>query len=149
MASFAEFIAESFYSTVNLTWSPSGPKRSTASFSVDSIAVEVAFEQQESGAAWNISFDVQRGEPGHAVHASFQMFNGVFQAVREFLEVRSPELLVFTTKRDSLAGIYETYLRREQPEIERLGYRLEGPQRVAPYQQFTLRRIRPSTWIDR
>ncbi len=140
MASFAEFIAESFYSTVNLTWNLSGPRCSTASFSVESIAVEVLFEQAESGTAWNISFDVERGEVRQALHAFFQIFNGVFQAVREFLEVRNPELVVFATKRDSLAGIYQTYLRRESPEIERLGYRLEGPGNV--------RRIAPSQWMD-
>ena len=147
MASFAEFIAESYYSTVNLTWNLSGPKRSIASFSVDAIGVKVLFEQQESGAAWNVSFDVEKGDT-RLVHASFQIFNGVFQAVREFLEVRNPELLVFTTKRESLAGIYQTYLRREQPEIERLGYRIEGPEKVSPYQEFTLRRIVPSHWVQ-
>ena len=149
MASFAEFIAESFYSTVKLTWNLSGSTRSTASFSVESIDVQVLFEQQEAGAAWNVSFDVKRGEASLAVHASFQIFNGVFQSVREFLEVRNPDLLVFATKRDSLAGIYQTYLRREQPEIERLGYRLEGPQQVSPYQEFTLRRIASSNWSNK
>ena len=148
MASFAELIAESYHSTVNLTWNLSGPKRSTANFSIESIEVQVLFEQQESGAAWNVSFDVQKGEARQAVHASFQIFNGVFQAVHEFLEVRNPELLVFATKRDSLAGIYQTYLRREQPEIERLGYQIEGPEKVSPYQEFTLRRIAPSRWVQ-
>jgi hypothetical protein len=148
VASFAEIIAESFYSTVNLTWNLSGSNRATASFSVESVAVQVRFEQEELGAAWNISFDVERGELRQAVHLSFQIFNGVFQAVREFLEVRQPELLVFATKREALADIYQTYLRRERSTIERLGYQVEGPQRVDPYVEYTLRRIVPSKWVS-
>ena len=139
MASFAEIIVESFYSTVNLVWDLSGTNRATARFSVESVAVQVLFEQQEPGAAWNVSFDVERGELRQAVHLSFHIFNGVFQAVREFLEVRHPELVVFATKREALADIFQTYLRRESPTIERLGYQLEGPQ---------LRRVIPSKWRD-
>jgi hypothetical protein len=139
VASFAEIIAESFYSTVNLVWDLSGTNRATARFSVESVAVQVLFEQQEPGAAWNVSFDVERGELRQAVHLSFHIFNGVFQAVREFLEVRHPELVVFATKREALADIFQTYLRRESPTIERLGYQLEGPQ---------LRRVIPSKWRD-
>jgi hypothetical protein len=139
VASFAEIIAESFYSTVNLVWDLSGTNRATARFSVESVAVQVLFEQQEPGAAWNVSFDVERGELRQAVHLSFHIFNGVFQAVREFLEVRHPELVVFATKREALADIYQTYLRRESPTIERLGYQIEGPQ---------LRRVIPSKWRD-
>jgi hypothetical protein len=139
VASFAEIIAESFYSTVNLVWDLSGTNRATARFSVESVAVQVLFEQQEPGAAWNVSFDVERGELRQAVHLSFHIFNGVFQAVREFLEVRHPELVVFATKREALADIFQTYLRRESPTIERLGYQIEGPQ---------LRRVIPSKWRD-
>jgi len=66
--------------------------------------------------------------------------------VREFVEVREPDVLVFATKRDELAGIYQTYLRRESSTLENLGYRLEGPHRVEPYVEFTLRRVRLSGW---
>ena len=148
MASFAEIIAESFYSSVNLTWQLSGPTRAIASFTVDTVVVQVLFEQSEPEAAWNISFDVERDEQHQAIHAAFHIFNGVFQAVREFLEVRNPELLVSATRRDSLASIYRTYLNREQGEIERLGYRLEGPQRIDPFVEHTLRRVDPSKWVS-
>lgn len=147
MASFAEIIAESFYSSVNLTWNLSGTNRATARFSVESVAVEVVFEREEPGAAWNVSFDLERGELRQAVHLSFHIFNGVFQAVREFLEVRQPELVVFATKRESLAEIYQTYLRRERATIERLGYELEGPQRIEPYTEYRLRRVGPSKGV--
>jgi hypothetical protein len=61
--------------------------------------------------------------------------------------VRQPETLVFATKReDPLAGIYQTYLCRESATLEKLGYRLEGPQRVEPYTEFFLRRVKPADW---
>jgi hypothetical protein len=53
---------------------------------------------------------------------------------------------VFATKRDELASIYQTYLRRESPTLEELGYRLEGPNRVEPYMEFVLKRTKPSSW---
>ena len=54
--------------------------------------------------------------------------------------------MVFATKRDKLAGIYQTYLRKESATLEKLGYKLEGPDRVDPYVEFTLRRMTPSGW---
>ncbi len=60
--------------------------------------------------------------------------------------MREPDTIVFATKRDKLAGIYQTYLRKESLKLEKLGYRLEIPQRVAPYVEFMLRRVSPSGW---
>ncbi len=50
--------------------------------------------------------------------------------------MREPETLVFATKKDQLARIYRTYLRREAAAIAGLGYSLEGPVRVDPYVGF-------------
>jgi len=80
------------------------------------------------------------------VQSSFEIFNGVFQAVEEFIEVREPERMVFATKRDKLAGIYQTYLRKESSKLEDVGYRLEGPYRIDPYMEFVLKRVNPSGW---
>ena len=66
----------------------------------------------------------------------------MFQAVRGFVEAREADTLVFATKRDELAGIYQTYLPRESGTLEELGYRLEGPHRLEPYVEFTLKRTR-------
>jgi hypothetical protein len=79
-------------------------------------------------------------------YSAFAIFNGVFQAVREFVEVRQPDALVFATKRDELAGIYQTDLRRESATLEELGYELEGPHRAEPYLEFTLKPTKPSNW---
>src|SRR6266550_2639435 len=146
MLSFAEFIAEALRSEVGLKWNLTGHNHVTASFSVDDIEVTVSFEQREHQGPWHVVFEVAKSDSTAAVHASFEIFNGVFQAVSEFISVREPELLVFATKKDKLANIYQSYLRRESGTLDALGYKLEGPRRVDPFMEFTLRRVKPSEW---
>jgi hypothetical protein len=85
---------------------------------------------------------------GSNVTLAFRIFNGVFQAVKEFTETPEPEILVFIAKDEDLASIYQTYLRREAADLEELGYRLEGPHKVEPYTEWTLRRIKPTAWRE-
>jgi hypothetical protein len=82
---------------------------------------------------------VRQGSSGEGAALAFRIFNGVFQAVREFVKTREPEVVVFISKNDDVERIYETYLRREKASLEALGYRLERP-------QFTLLRTRPAAW---
>ena len=146
MQSFAEFMADSFRSNVPLAWDLSGVSHVTASFFIDSIQVIVTFERREASGPWYVLFEVQKAESTEVAHSAFAIFNGVFQAAEEFIDVRRPDTLVFATKRDELAGVYQTYLRRESTTIERLGYRLEGPVRVEPYSEFLLRRMTAPQW---
>jgi hypothetical protein len=150
MPTFAESIAEEFHSEVDLNWSVSSTTQAVASFEVRTIAVEVDFEQREPGGPWHVAFNSEPTDlPDRSVVTSaFRIFNGVFQAVREFTETREPEVLVFIAKDEDLASIYQTYLRREAADLEALGYRLEGPHKVEPYTEWTLRRIRPSAWRE-
>jgi hypothetical protein len=146
MQTFAEFVAESFHSEVGLTWNLTRNNLVTATFEVDGIEVVVTFERKQDSPAWYVVFEVGQSDSTATAHSSFEMFNGVLQAVIEFVEVRQPDMLVFATKKDKLANIYRTYLRREAATLEKLGYQLEGPQRVDPYTEFTLRRIKPPEW---
>jgi hypothetical protein len=146
MQSFAEYMAESFESNAKLGWDYPRRSRATATFGVDGIKVIVSFEQNETTGPWHVIFEVDQSDSTTAVHSSFEIFNGEFQAVEEFIEVREPETMVFATKRDKLAGIYQTYLRKESAKLDKLGYRLEGPYRVDPYMEFVLKRVRPSGW---
>jgi hypothetical protein len=146
MASFAEFVAEEFRSDVNLTWNLTSRSLVTAAFTVSSVSVVVSFEQKGPADPWRVSFEVQRGESSERTHLAFHIFNGVFQAVREFIEVREPEIVAFSTKRDELASVYQTYLRREEDTLRHLGYQLEPPQRAEPFVEFILRRVAPSRW---
>jgi hypothetical protein len=146
MQAFTEFMAESFNSNVKLVWNYPRRSHATAAFSVDDIGVTVSFEQGDTNGPWHVVFEVDRSDSTAAVHSSFEIFNGVFQAVEEFVEVREPETVVFATKRDKLAGIYQKYLRKESTTLEKLGYKLEGQHRVDPYREFILKRTRPSGW---
>ncbi len=146
MQTFTEFMAESFNSHAKLVWDYPRRSHATATFSVDGIKVTVSFEQREATGPWHVVFEVDQSDSTAAVHSAFEIFNGVFQAVEEFIDVREPETVVFATKRDKLAGIYQTYLRKESATLEKLGYKLEGPHRVDPYVEFTLKRMKPSGW---
>jgi hypothetical protein len=143
MQAFAEFMAESYRSNVALTWDLEGLSLARASFTVDSIRVTVSFECREKDGPWHAASEVKKGDGTEVAHSAFAIFNGVFQAAEEFLSVREPELLIFATKREALARIYDTYLRREAETIEHLGYTLDGPIRMDPYQEFLLRRRAP------
>lgn len=146
MLTFAEFMAESFHSNAKLSWDYPRRAQATATFSVDRIKVMVSFEERETNGPWHVVFEVDQGDSTAAVHSSFEIFNGVFQAVEEFIEVREPDTVVFATKRDKLAGIYQTYLRKESTALEKLGYQWVGPHRVDPDSEFVLKRTRPSGW---
>jgi hypothetical protein len=148
MPSFAEFVAENFESAVDLFWDNPRQGFATARFSIRNVAVTVSFEQIEPGSPWRVSFTVERGHSTEVANAAFELFNGVMQAMEEFLDVRQPEVLVLVSKTEQLSRIYETYLRREATRIERLGYRIESPVQADPYAEFTLRRTRPSEWRD-
>jgi hypothetical protein len=146
MQTFAEYMAESFNSKAALVWDYPRRSHATATFGVDGIKVIVSFEQKDVTGPWHVVFEVDQSDSTGAVHSSFEIFNGVFQAVEEFIEVREPETVVFATKRDKLAGIYQTYLRKESSKLDKLGYRLEGPFRVDPYMEFLVKRVKPSDW---
>jgi hypothetical protein len=146
MASFAEYIAEHFHSEVELIWELVSSTHPVAAFTIRTLRVEVSFEQREPNGPWHVAFNVLAGDPAERTLSAFRIFNGVFQAVREFVETREPEIVVFISKDEDVAGIYQIYLRREKDAIEALGYAVEGPHRVDPYAEFTLRRTRPSSW---
>jgi hypothetical protein len=113
MQPFAETIAESFHSEVEVTWKLKSTTHAIAAFSVRSIAVEVGFEQREQRGPWHMGFNTVHGELADRTNMTlaFPIFNGVFQAVREFIETRESEAVVFIAKD---ASVYEAYLRRDK-----------------------------------
>lgn len=82
------------------------------------------------------------------VHFAFHIFNGVFEAVEEFLTVRAPSTIIFAAKREELASIYETYLRREGEKIKTLGYQLVRRIVIPPFTEFLLQRHTPAMWRE-
>jgi hypothetical protein len=121
MQSLAEFMADSFNPNVPVTWDLSGLSRSVASLSVDSVRKTVAFERRGSGGPWHVTFEVAKGDSTEIAHSAFAIFNGVFQAVAELIEVREPETLVFATKRDELANIYQPTCENGPRELRNSG----------------------------
>src|SRR5262249_14936892 len=114
MSTFADFIIENFHSEANLIWGLEGLSRAVARFQAGSLSVEVAFEQREPRGPWHVAFLVLAGEAAERTSMAFRIFNGGFQAVREFISTREPQIVVFISKNDDLAGIYGAYLRREK-----------------------------------
>ena len=149
MQTFAEYMAESFESSPSLVWRYPRESLAQAGFTADSVRAVVSFEQREPAGPWHVVFEVEPANSTDVAYSAFEIFNGVFSAVKEFLGVREPELFVFATKRDKLASVYGTYLRKESRKLSDLGYRLEGPRRIDPFVEFTLRRERPSGWESR
>lgn len=143
MAAFAEFFAENFQSTADLTWDIAG-RRVLAHFAIEGMEVEGQFEHRAAG-EWLVSFET-KSTGGEDYHRAFYVFNGVFQATEEFMSIREPGRVIFATKKEQLAHIYETYLRRERDRIEALGYRLLDPQKVEPFTEYVLERVRASGW---
>ncbi len=141
---FAELIAESFHSMTDLTWAvmSTKPGVAVAKLQTNEVSVEVSFEERADD--WTVSFAVL--QPSQAVYTAFHIFNGVFQAVVEFIETRQPDVLVFVTKKKGLADIYNLYLRRENERIAKLGYRLEPISDIDPNREYTLVRVTPRNW---
>ena len=134
-----------------MNWKLKSTAHVLATFTVKSILVEVDFEQREHNGPWHVSFNTLHGEMPDLKNEmlAIRRLNGVFQAVHEFMETREPEAVVFIAKDDDRASIYSAYLHRESSKIESLGYKLEGPHSVEPYTEWTLRRIKPSRWLDK
>lgn len=148
MAAFSEIIADNFFSEQELIWETVNPKQARARFSIDEISVSVHFEERETPGAWYVSFDVSAARPEDSLYLSWHIFNGVFQAAEEFASVRQPESVILIAKRDKLASIYETYLRREAARLQDLGYVLISVDKVDLFTEFVLRRFKPSAWKE-
>ena len=148
---FAEIIAEWFVSDEMLTWKLDSLHHVVVTFPVRSIVVSVDFERREPAGPWHVGFQTIAGDPADRTNMglAFRIFNGVFAAVREFVETRQPDVMLLFAKDEDLSRIYAAYFRKEQAGIEALGYRLSGPERVDPYTQWTLRRAGPADWKDK
>jgi hypothetical protein len=76
---------------------------------------------------------------------ALRVFSGVFQAVKEFLEVRQPEKLVFASNED-LGHLFETYLEKQGTSLHGLGYKMQEPVKASPLAEFTMVKTTPSAW---
>ena len=148
MSALAEAMIAAFDSTTKLTWITSGLGTAIATFTQNGLLVTTTFANT-GGAEWQVGFTISpEMQPANAVaQSAIRIFSGVFQAVREFLEVRQPMRLVFASKNEALGSLYETYLDRQDSELRQSGYRMVTT-RVDPLVEYALVKDTPSAWLD-
>jgi hypothetical protein len=148
MSVLAEAFIAAFDSNTELTWTTSGAGEAIARFHVPGTRVDTTFTETRKN-HWRVSFDVtSNASASENIHASIRVFSGVFQAVREFLEVRQPEELVFASKEESLGHLYEEYLRRQDTPLGQIGYRMAPPVKSSPLAEFAIVKTTPAEWKD-
>ncbi len=146
MSAVAKAMIAVFDSTTEITWTTEALGTALASFIYRDLLVTVTFAQV-SEREWQVGFDVapDAGPTRAAIVGSVRILSGVFQAVREFIEVRQPIRLVFASKQEALGHLYETYMQRQDTELAQLGYRMVTT-RVDPLVEFALEKSTPSAW---
>ena len=136
MGSIVEAFIAAFDSNTELTWTTGGATdgqgEAIARFEISGTCVDTTFAETRKN-HWRVGFDViSDASASENIHASIRIFSGVFQAVREFLEVRQPQELVFASKEEGLGRLYEEYLRRQDTPLRQLGYRMVAPIKSSP-----------------
>lgn len=146
MSALAEAMIAAFDSRTKIIWTTSGIGTAIATFTHNGLLVTTTFANI-GGEAWQVGFALSPDSKSAtaAVHASIRIFSGVFQAVREFLEVRQPQRLVFASKNESLGSLYETYLERQDTALKQMGYHMAST-RIDPLVEFALEKSTPSAW---
>jgi len=139
MDALTESVLATFDSKPQIVWNLDAADKVEARFDVEDIRVTVQFTS--SGENWNISFVTSK----ERMPLAFQVFSGVFEAVREFLMVRQPEKLVFTTKAEPLGRLYEGYLERKDTELAQMGYEM-ATVKSTPLAEFIIEKRTPSAW---
>jgi len=148
MSILAEAFIAAFDSNTKLAWITEGPGQAIARFEVSDTRVDTTFTETGKN-EWRVAFDVtSKASVSENIHASIRIFSGAFQAVREFLEVRQPERLVFASKEEALGHLYEEYLQRQDTSLSQIGYRMVSPVKMSPFVEFAIVKTTPSEWRD-
>lgn len=148
MSVLTEALIAAFDSSAELTWITEGPERTMARFDLPGARVDTTFTETAKH-EWRVGFEVaSQASASENIYASIRILSGVFQAVREFLEVRQPERLVFAAKVEALGHLYEEYLQRQDTPLRQLGYRMAAPVKSSPLREFTIEKTTPSAWHD-
>jgi len=148
MGSLVEAFIAAFDSNTELTWITGGSGEAIARFEIAGTCVDTTFAETREN-HWRVGFDViSKASASEIIHASICIFSGVFQAVREFLEVRQPQELVFASKEEGLGRLYEEYLQRQDTPLRQIGYRMVAPIKSSPLAEFAIVKTSPSEWKE-
>ena len=146
MAAVAEAMIAAFDSSTRITWTTAGVSTAIATFTHNGLLVTTTFAKVDEE-EWQVGFAIspEMQSANTIAQSSIRIFSGVFQAVREFLEVRQPIRLVFASKDEALRSLCETYLERQNTELKQLGYRMVKTS-IEPLVEFALEKSTPSAW---
>lgn len=148
MSILVEAFIAAFDANTELVWTTAGVSEVVARFELSGMRVATTFVETSSS-EWRVAFDVtSSASASESIHSSIRVFSEVFQAVREFLETRQPQRLVFASKEEALGHLYEEYLQKQDTSLRRLGYRMIPPLRSSPLTEFTIEKATPSDWKD-
>jgi hypothetical protein len=145
-----ESVLAAFDSSAAIAWDVKSKGRVAAHFSSKHVQVTVTFLDTGDG-SWRVGFEVERSSPevgAREIAPALRILSGVFQAVREFLEVRQPQRLVFASKDDDLARLYDTYLQKQDTALKQMGYEVAPPLQSSPFTEFTIEKKSPSEWHE-
>jgi hypothetical protein len=147
MGALAEAVIAAFDPNTEITWTTEGLAEVIASFTQGPAKVKTTF-LKITEADWRVGFEVipERPATNEVMESSMRILSGVFHTVREFLEVRQPIRVVFAGKSDSLGELYETYLKREDTSLAKMGYEMEPVVESAPFAELAIRKSMPSAW---
>lgn len=147
MGILAEAVIAAFDSNTEITWTTAGTETALASFEINGAKVSTTFTRINSQ-EWQVGFEVRAAQASASeiAHSSIRIFSGVFQAVREFLEVRQPMRLVFTSKEEALGRLYESYLSRQDTALAQMDYEMVPPGKSSPLVEFVIVKKTPSAW---
>jgi hypothetical protein len=144
MSVLAEAVIAAFDSNTQISWGIEGTGKVLARFQVHDSKVVTEFISTAEN-EWRVGFNVDQPVKSEAFNSAIRILSGVFQGVKEFLEVRQPDRLVFASKEDSLGELYDTYLARQGTELQRMGYRMSSV-KMSPYAEFVIEKTTPSDW---
>jgi hypothetical protein len=148
MSILAEAFIAAFDSNTELIWIAEGAGQAIARFEASGTLVDTTFTATGKS-EWRVAFDVtSKASASENIHSSIRVFSGVFQAVREFLEVRQPERLVFASKEEALGRLYQEYLQRQDTSLREMGYRMASPIKMSPLMEFAIEKTTPSEWKE-
>jgi hypothetical protein len=144
----AEAVIAAFDSNTEITWTTDGPSTAIASFTSNGTKVTTTFNKM-GNSEWQVGFDVlaDKSSANEIARSSIRIFSGVFQAVREFLEVRQHMRLVFASKEEALGRLYESYLARQDTTLAQMGYEM-ATLKSTPLVEFAIQKKAPSAWRD-
>ncbi len=147
MSVLAEAVLATFDSNTDITWTTRGLDTVVASFIHEGATVLINFSRVAE--QWQVGFSVNAPDKSmeEGVQSGVKIFGGVFQAIREFLEVRQPMTLVFASKTDPLGELYENYLKRQGNALTEMGYQMASV-KSSPLTEFTIRKTTPSEWRE-